>query len=502
MQPQQTKHPTDQTDLPSYVRPTLKDLAEDLKRANDAWNYLRGAKAKYLPKEEGEPQPAYDARLNRAVYSGFYRDSIEAFAGILSRFELRDPPESFAALWSNIDNEGNDGKSFLMVADGMMLRDGGICLGVEMPPGQAGSRAEELTAGRRPYLVARARSRMLNWRTAFVGGREVATRCTFLEMVELEDGEYGVKHEPRYRVIEPGQWTVYRIKEVSGSGKLVAEVDVDDDGNPKMGEYLMPGGQPLPVVPLVWYSADGEGWGTGGLPLRGVLEHDLEHFRCRSDLEEKRHRVSMPVPVRTGEPPVAPGQMPPPLVLGPNTVVDVPLGGSFAFAEPSASSLADQQKGIEHIEGLIREKTANFAYGEGSPAKTATQAGLEAAHAQAGISKLAARKQSALQELMAIWCLFTGEQLSDDAGINMSATIYDRPLGPQERAQVIAEVDAGILSKATAIEILQRGGANPVTQSPEEELERIREDQAEMASMIGVNDPEAVEPEQMVAGGA
>lgn len=235
--------------------------------------------------------------------------------------------------------------------------------------------------------------------------------------------------------------------------------------------------------------------------MRQVLEHDLEHFRTRSDLAEKTHRVAMPVPVRTGQPPPAPGMPPEPLEIGPNSVVDVPIGGSFAFAEPGASSLAEQREQVALIEALIKEKSANFAYGEGSPAKTATQSALEAAHAQAGLSMLAARKNSVIQQLMVIWGMFTGEQVSPDAGISMSSTIYDRPLDPPSRAQLIAEVDAGLVSRETAIEILQRGGANPITGSPEDELQRLKEDESRMAEQIGVNDPAAVDPAGMAPGG-
>jgi hypothetical protein len=53
-----------------------------------------------------------------------------------------------------------------------------------------------------------------------------------------------------------------------------------------------PNGQPLPVCPIIWYSIDGDQFGTGGMPLRQVMELDLEHFRMRSDLNEKRHRIS------------------------------------------------------------------------------------------------------------------------------------------------------------------------------------------------------------------
>lgn len=505
-----TGHPNDNPKLPSYWHPTRKELDAELQRAGDAWNYLRKVKARYLPKEAGEPQDAYDARLNRAVYTGFFRDGIDSFAGILSRFQLRNPPKSMENLWPNVDLEGNDGKSFFMGADSMMLRDGGVVLGVEMPPNTAANRAQELQAEVRPYLVQRARGLLLNWRTTFVSGVELVQRATFLEMVELpsDDGDFGVKHEPRYRVVEPGRWTVYKIEQQGQGKEWVATIDEDENGEPRTGAYLMRGGQPLPIAPIVWYSADGDAFGSGGLPMRQVLEHDLEHFRTRSDLAEKTHRVAMPVPVRTGAPPPAPGEAPMPLTIGPNSVVDVPEGGSFTFAEPAASSLAEQREQVAQIEGLIREKTANFAYGEGSPAKTATQAGLEAAHAQAGLSKLSARKDSAIQQLMAIWALFTGEELDDEAGISMSSTVYDRPLDPASRDQLLKEADAEVISRETVVEILQRGGANPITQTPDEELKRIERERKAAAEAFGVNDPAMTgeqgnaQPGRMVAGGA
>jgi hypothetical protein len=480
-------HPTDDPKLPSYHHPTLVDVEGDLKRAWACWQYLRGVKADYLPKEPAEPNDAYQARLDRAVYAGFFRDSIESFAGILSRFQLRNPPATMEQYWADINAEGDDGRTFLMTADAMLMRDGGVCLGVEMSPEGAQSRAEELNTGKRPYLVTRARNVMLNWQVGMFSGIEIPILATFLEVEEINDPDgFGVRHEPRYRVIRPGEWTLYKLVEQKGNGGGFRAQEID------AGQYLQPNGQPLPVCPIIWYSIDGDQFGTGGMPLRQVMELDLEHFRMRSDLNEKRHRISMPVPVREGVPQPPPGMPPERLVLGPNSVVDVPLGGGFHFAEPLATSLKDQMDGIAHVEAMIRQKTMSFAYSsDGAAAKTATQVSLEAANVKNSITKMAARKESAMQRLMWIWCLFTGEQLSPEAGINMANSIYDRPLNPQERVQLIAEVDAGLVSRETAIEMLQRGGVNDITQSVDEELGRIRADERRAASRIGTNDPES-----------
>jgi hypothetical protein len=487
-----TGHPEADPKLPSYVHPTLKDLRDDIRRAWDCWQYLRSVKASYLPKEPEEPTEAYSARLDRAVYCGFFRDSIESFTGILSRFQLRNPPPSFEQYWPDINSEGDDGRAFLMAADAMLLRDGGVCLGVEMNTGEAQSSAEELNAGRRPYLVVRARSMMLNWHVGTYSGIEVPVLATFLEMQEVNiDGTFGVTHEPRYRVIRPGRWELYRLVEQRGAENGFEAQLLEE------GEYLMPNGEPLPVAPIVWYSIDGDSFGTGSQPMRQVMEFDLEHFRMRSDLNEKRHRISFPVPVRTGQPPPPPGMPPDRLVLGPNSVVDVPIGGGFHFAEPLAQSLRDQMDGISHVEAMIRQKTLSFAYSsDGDAAKTATQVALEAATVRNNITKLAARKESILQRLMWIWCMFSRETLDPEAGINMSSSIYDRPLNPQERVQLIAEVDAGLTSRETAIEILQRGGANDITESVEVELQRISKEERAMAAKIGTNDPEATGEQQ------
>lgn len=482
-----TGHPETDPTLPSYVHPTLLDIRDDLRRAWDCWQYLRKVKAEYLPKEPEEPNDAYQARLTRAVYVGFFRDSIESFTGILSRFQLRNPPATFRQYWPDINAEGDDGRAFLMAADAMLLRDGGVCLGVEMNAEQSVSRAEELNQGRRPYLVTRARGMMLNWQVGTFSGIEVPILATFLEMQEVnEENSFGVKHEPRYRVIRPGRWELYELVERRGE-KSGFEARLLEEG-----QYLQPNGEPLLVAPIVWYSIDGDSFGAGGQPMRQVMELDLEHYRMRSDLNEKRHRISFPVPVRTGQPPPAPGMPPERLVLGPNSVVDVPIGGGFHFAEPVATSLRDQMDGLAHVESMIRQKTLSFAYStDGEAAKTATQVALEAATVRNNITKLAARKESTLQRLMWIWCMFSGETLDPDAGINMSSSIYDRPLNPQERVQLIAEVDAGLTSRETAIEILQRGGANDVTESVDVELQRIRKEERAMASKIGTNDPAA-----------
>lgn len=477
----QLDHPSNDPALPSFVHPVLAELQTDLQRSYDAYHYLAGRKQVYLPPEPAEPPDAYQARLGRAVFGGFFRSSVEAFAGVLSRYSLAEPPTSFSAALDNIDLEGNSLAAWWMQADSLMLRDGAVALCVEMPPGRAANAAEEVITGRRPYLVHRPRSKALNWRTSIVGGVEQLEQVTFLEMVEEQDGAFGVKFSPRYRVIGRGQWWLLAIERNAANDLEVVTIDE--------GQYLGANGLPLPRVPVIWYPSEQVGFGQGGLPLRQVVEHSIEHFQMRSDLSEKTHRCAMPVPVRIGATPPAPGEGRRALVIGPNSVVDLDQGGSFSFAEPSASSLAEQRAQIAEVERLISRQTLGFLYGDSGATKTATQAGLEAAQTQAGITRLGQRKASAMQELLAIWCLFTGEELPQGAGLQMSSTIYDRPLESADVAQ-LQQLAGGIelISQESAIEILQRAGINSATTSVEDELARIRAEEPDSADDVGLND--------------
>ncbi len=460
---------------------------EDLERAYDAYHRLAGenVKQKYLPREPAEPADAYKARLGRAVFADFFYDSIQAFTGVLSKFTLARPPDTLAEVVDNVDREGSDLTAWLQQCDSLMLRDGAIALRVEMPADRPANNSEAVAAGRRPYLVTTPRGRVLNWRVTINDGVEELERVTLLEEEDEPLDDFGVETVYRYRVIGRGYWQLWEIRQ-EGSAEPTA-VMIDD------GQYIGANNKPLPVCPVVWYRADeSKGFGQGELPLRQVVEHCFEHFQERSDLREKRHKCSMPVPWVKGRlpgGPVGPDGSRPPMVLGPNTIVELEENGAFGFAEPSATSLADQRQGVEDIEKLISRQTLGFLYGDSSATKTAMQAGLEGAQTESVVTRLAMRKNSAMQSLMALWVMFTGEELDPGAGLSMSATLFERPLEPADVKQ-LQDLTGGeaLMSRRSAIEELQRRGKLKATTSVDDELQRLADEAPEPADEVGLND--------------
>ena len=158
--------------LPWPLNSTLAALLPRLDLVQDCWQLLDGRKAQYLPRGEREPESAYRRRLEAALPSGFFRDALRTFAGMLSASHWRELPPSLQAVVSDVDGLGTDLGVFLERADLLVLRDG-ACLIAVTPPEHlwpsAGDYAQALRQGDRaslPKLQLIERADLLNWSTS------------------------------------------------------------------------------------------------------------------------------------------------------------------------------------------------------------------------------------------------------------------------------------------------------------------------------------------------
>jgi len=110
-------------DLPSYCHPTLERLSPALTLLLDAYEGLYLRKADYLPKAQKEPQPAYDRRVERAVFNNKLRPMIDSNAGLLTAFDVSGMPPTLEASENDVDMQGANLKSFVYAANVLGLRD-------------------------------------------------------------------------------------------------------------------------------------------------------------------------------------------------------------------------------------------------------------------------------------------------------------------------------------------------------------------------------------------
>lgn len=464
-------HPINDPALVSYHRPELVRILPQLEVAQDCWTLLNGdgqgeAKKKYLLREPAEPHEAYKARLGRATYTQIYKDAIKSYAGLLGRFQLVDAPASLSGNEKNVDLQGSSIQSFLTLCDEYALRDGGTYIMVDMmPENGADNFFDQMNDGRHPYFINVERSNVINWSVSYEQGREKVQRVTIRQLRSFPDPEnrFGNRIEPVYFVLTEGLVETYRL----------VKTDASRWENVKIDEVPTT----LPIVPIVWYGASTSRFSQGDLPLAGLADMSIQHFQMRSDLAELLHKCAMPVPVRKGAPIGADGR-PVPLVLGPNTAVDLSAEGNsdFKFAEPTGKSLERHQQEVTHIEGLMDRSSLNFLYG--ANIKTATEASLRASQIASSVSSLIRNKVSMFNMLVRIWAWYAGEQaqITKETGISVNDSLINKPLGASEVAQLVNLFKEGLISKLAILEELQRGGVLDPDMVIDEEITRIEED--------------------------
>lgn len=469
-------HPINDPALVSYHRPELVALLPQLEQAYDCWSLLNAgtlgaAKAKYLHREPAEPEAAYKARLDRSTYTPIYRDSIRSYAGLLSRFQVIDAPPSMKENDQNVDLQGSSMQSFLTRVDEMTLRDGGSFVMVDMMPDNGTDNFfDQMNDGRHPYFISIKRGDVINWQVSYDRGRESVERVTVRQMRSVASEGYGSKVEPIYYVLTPGKVEIYRL----------VKSDANRWSNQQIGEIKTT----LPIVPLVWYGATTTRFAQGGLPMDGLADLSIQHFQMRSDLSELLHKCAMPVPVRKGAP-IGPDGRPAPLVLGPNSAVDLPAeGGDFMFAEPTGKSLERHQQEIQHIEHLMDRSSLNFLYG--ANVKTATEASLRASQVASSVSALTRNKSAMFGTLMRLWAWYSGEtgSITDESGLAINDSLMTKPLEASEMAQLVNLYNNELLSRRTVLEELQRGGVLDPDLVVADEIERIEEGHQEQQEQM------------------
>ncbi|MBD2437344.1 DUF4055 domain-containing protein [Nostoc sp. FACHB-110] len=413
---------------------------------SDCWNGLKGREKAYLPREAKEPPQAWSDRIRRTTFDNRFEPAIKDYAGLLSVFSLNDDvAQSIVDSQDNIDQCGNDIWTFFHEADQYCLRDGWCGIMVEFPPEDPNiaSQADLLASLRRPYLVLIDRRDILNWRTIKVNGKSVLVQVTIREIRLEPDGDFGEKEAIYYRVLRPGEYFVFQIIE----GKTgEAQVILVEQGTTSLNS-----------IPLVYYSVTESQLFAAKAPFYNLAKLNIEHYQKRSQLNEVLRKCNLPVPVRKGYITTA-NDPKPPMIIGPNTVLDVPVNGDFFFAEPSGSAIAASKEDLKDLEAAMDRMTLDFLT-SGDHQKTATEVVLDSTKTSANLKGVSRRKESAMQQIFDFWVAYTGE--AEGGSIAMDEDLLSMPMTPEQVDKLESLATGGFISQRTLLLLLQRGKVLP-----------------------------------------
>lgn len=410
--------------------------------------------ARYLPKESQEQSEQYTNRILRSLFANSFKAAVRGFAGLLSDFEVSD--DAAIAEWlDDVDLQGSSLKAFLCDADEMVLRDGMCGILVDYPESPEIENAEQEQAlGLRPYLVLIERKDILNWRHSAAGMLE---QVTVRRMETRPEGLFGEKEVTTYHVWMPGIKQVWEEVENDGdvSVVLINEMPIT----------------PLTVVPLVPYSVTALTPFASMPPLLDLAKMNFHHYRLYSDYMEVMHKCNLPVPVRKGYMPAGTvdGAALPPVVIGPNTAIDVPADGDFNFAEPSGAAIGATRQALIDLEERMMQESLNFLGNTGMA--TATEVQLRSSQSRASLSLLAEQKESAVQKIFAIWAEWIG--VEEPGSIQVSRSLMQEKL-EAAMVNILSQMQSlGQLPLQDLLDILQKGQVIPRTIDIEEIAQRV-----------------------------
>jgi hypothetical protein len=201
-------------------------------------------------------------------------------------------------------------------------------------------------------------------------------------------------------------------------------------------------------LPACWYSSDGSAFGDGELPHLGLAHQYLNHFRCKSDYEELLSRTALPVGVRKGMVDALGNSTAGPVVLGPNTCMDLPTDASFEFVEIRARSLAEHRAWLQILDETMRRDALIPSSTGGGAARTELEISLTASQSYALLQSMAIQKASLFSSLLEHWCRLSGETLEPGAGLQVSVSPLAPPIQAQPKVgEWIALYDRGLISR-------------------------------------------------------
>ena len=449
---------------------------------------VKAAREAYLPKEAGELDSEYNARLARSLFFEDYRDCRANLTGMVFRRpprlatdvpveirgleEIRDPEtqkvtqEYKPGLAENIDNAGTHLNVFLqrVFEDGFA---GHSFIVVDMPSVSSDVRtaADEKALGARSYWCMRSAADATNWHWELRNGQARLTQITFKECTFERVGKFGVDEVTRYRVYlldaeGNARWELWReLLDKKKKKTFVMEAD---------GAILTKQGKALKRLPIAVHYGEYEGFMKSRPPLKGIADINLAYYQKYSDLTNIEHYACTVTLCVTGGDPEAPKDY----SLGGNRVLNLGLGWTAEFLSVEGQSITHLENDLKTLEKRMINKGLDFIQEEHRVPTTATEVTLSYIQRTSKLSRMARSLKDAAEDALAI----TAEMEGLDQGGSIS-------LGVDENALIIsAEMvekyslmnERGQMSRQTLWEIMKNADMLPDNFDPVKEDDLLK----------------------------
>jgi len=432
---------------------------EIMKAVTLGTEYLRDNSEAFLPLEPREDYEAYLSRVNRAVFSPYTQRLIRAAAGLVLRKPISVIGDSY---WVDVFNKDVDGcgsdldeyaRRHLICA----LTYGHSHTLVDFPaPTGARSLAEERAENRRPYWIEVDPTNVYGWRL----DREVnygnLIQVRIAEKAVVPEGDFGEVVYNQVRVIEPGQYRVYRQKESDStlygtetgfSGQFTAPITPKDYELVETGEFS------LGEVPLVTVYTNKTDTLTSKPPLLDIAHLNLCHFQRQADLVHSLHVASQPMLVLEGW-----DDQTKDMSVSVNYAMATQPGNKVYYVEPASTAFEAQAAEIQELEKQMASLGISTLSQQKFVAESADARRLDRVDTNSMLSMVALDLEQKLQKAFNLSAQYLGMQ-PPEIIINKDFDI-DRLIG-QDVTALTSLFEQGVVGRDEFRQILVQGEVLP-----------------------------------------
>ncbi|MDY3551414.1 DUF4055 domain-containing protein [Gemmata sp. JC717] len=422
---------------------------------------MRKAGKRLLPQWPAEEPDSYKTRLDTATLFPAYARTVSVLTGKPFSKPVTigdDVPERIRALLDDIDLEGRNLHAFASDLCHNALSHGLCGILVDCPPA-AGVRtlAEERAQGVRPYFVHVRNDAVLGWRAEKRGAAMVLTQLRLMECAEEPDGQFGTRHVPQVRVLEPGRWTTYRKHRDAAGNESWGE---HESGNISINE--------VPFVPVYGFR---KRFMVGAPPMLELAHLNVEHWQSKSDQQHILHVARVPI-LFTKD-------------IGPETKLVVGAGSSInatgehadmKYVEHSGKAIEAGRLSLLDLEDKMRQIGAELLVIKPGNL-TVAQTVADNEPGMCDLQRIMQSVEDAIDQALDLMAKYLGEKEGGHVSIYSDFGVATLA---EASAQLLFDMQAaGALSHATLLNELKRRGVLSSEVDVDAEIERAAAEQRE-----------------------
>jgi hypothetical protein len=449
--------------IPAYERMAerwalIRDLLGGtlaMRKAGDTW----------LPREDAEEDPQYQARLGRTILYEGLKDSIDKLAAKpLSRpISVQECPEPLAYLEDDVDRSG---RSLTQLGRELFedLAAFGKCHVLvdfsRIEQNEAGeavaSIADEQALGARAVFARVSPVDLFGWRAdRDDAGERYLSQIRIKECAEVPDGDWDVKEVERVRVITPDSWELWEKVE---------------DGGDQPWRREARGTHTFGSVFLVTAHASRTGYLESEPPLEGLAWLNLAHWQSMSDqrniLRFSRFGLLFYKGVKRAEAEEG-------LVIGPSRVISTAsVDADLKYVEHSGKAIEAGRQDLEDLERRMEVLGLQPLVQKASA--TATEKNIGEGRNLTAIQAWIRALERALVQCYEMAARWHGTELPEAFSLDVYSDFAVTLFGDKDLDLLLKTYVAGGLTLETLLSEMKRRGKLADSVDPEEEAEKAR----------------------------